>query len=57
MKLAIKRSDFSLLAGEFDVPDLKPLTTSWLHSRLSAAPFLAKLPIYRLSNQFTLEHF
>jgi len=29
-----------MLAGGFVVPDLKPLTTSWLHSRLSAAPSL-----------------
>jgi|TARA_A200000113_G_scaffold214078_1_gene217038 hypothetical protein len=38
MKLAIQRIYFSLLAGEFVVPDLKPLTTSWLQSRRLAAP-------------------
>jgi hypothetical protein len=38
MKLAKERISFSLLAGGFDVPDLKPLTTSWLHSRRLAAP-------------------
>jgi len=44
-----------LLAGGFVVPDLKPLTTSWLHSRRSAAPTtLANLPFYRLYYQITL---
>jgi len=46
-----------LLTGGFDVPDLKPLTTSWLHSRLSAAPPLANLYIYRHSNKFSLAIF
>ena len=55
MKLAKERISFSLLTGGFDVPDLKPLTTSWLHSRRSAAPLLANLPIYRHSNKFSLD--
>jgi len=46
-----------LLAGEFDVPDLKPLTTSWLHSRQSAVPRPTNLLIYRHSNKFSLEIF
>jgi hypothetical protein len=57
MKLAKERISFSLLAGGFDVPDLKPLTTSWLHSCQSAAPLLANPPIYRHSNKFTLDIF
>jgi len=43
-----------LLTVGFVVPDLKPLTTSWLHSRQSAAQS-ANLTLYRLTSPFPLE--
>jgi hypothetical protein len=52
MKLAKERISFSLLTGGFDVPDLKPLTTSWLHSRRLAAPHHStNLSLYRLKQK------